>query len=169
MGTVAKYRFQSGFTMIEMLVVAGIIGFLSVGIVGTFMGTIRGNQKARLQAEIKNQGDFTIASMERALRNSRTLPTCTGNQVNYEISADALTHGFRINTGKIQKSDNVGAGSWSDVSGSTVSVTGSFDCLADPAGYSSGAVVIQLNVSATGTGETLTQAFQTSVAIRSSP
>ena len=159
---------NKGFTLIEMVVVAGLIGVLSVGIVSIFISTIQGNYKAKLQAEIKEQGDFAISSMERTIRNSKTQPKCLASNTLVTFSGDVLQYRF-INiplSNTIEKSEDGGT-SWTPILSLGTAITaGSFTCVPDTTTFTQGKVVIKFNAKAKNSGGSLDQEFGTTVAIR---
>lgn len=77
MGTVTQKN--RGFTLVEMVVTAALVGILSVGIVSVFISTVQGGKTARAQANVKTQGDYAITSMERSIRNATSLPVCSAD------------------------------------------------------------------------------------------
>jgi len=62
---------QRGFTLIEIIVSVGIIAFISVVIAQTFFTTTRVNTKTELINDIKQNGDFALEYMIRAIRSAQ--------------------------------------------------------------------------------------------------
>lgn len=61
-------KFQHGFTLIEIVVSVGIIAFISIIIAQAFFTTTRVNTKTELINDIKQNGDFALDRIIRALR-----------------------------------------------------------------------------------------------------
>ena len=69
---------RHGFTLIEMLVVTGIMALFSLTVVGVFLATIRGGNKATLLQQVHQDGDFALEAMARSIRGARTVE-CVGD------------------------------------------------------------------------------------------
>ena len=164
---------NKGFTLIEMVVVTGLIGMLSVGLVSIFISTTSGNRRAKLFAVIKEQGDYAITSMERTIRNSPTMPKCSGGPPNTIITfsqpGDSKTHAYMIAGTDLRKSDdytNPTAPQPSIIGSNMLLAGGSFECIPDLTGFSQGKVRIQFNAMTTIESLREIQSFETTVAIR---
>jgi len=69
-----KYIIQNvGFTLIELLVVIAIMGTVGVMVSNLFFQTLKGSTKAELLKTVKQEGDYAISSMERIIRNAKTV------------------------------------------------------------------------------------------------
>jgi prepilin-type N-terminal cleavage/methylation domain-containing protein len=64
---------KNGFTLIEMIVVVGILGIIAVVGSGTFFSILRGSTKTKTLQTVKQNGDYAISVMERMIRNARVL------------------------------------------------------------------------------------------------
>jgi prepilin-type N-terminal cleavage/methylation domain-containing protein len=153
-----------GFTLIEMVVVAGLVGVLSVGIVSIFISTIQGNYRAKLQAEVKEQGDYAITSMERTIRNSKTAPKCPSSTV-VTFSSDVIQYRFNAVDETIERSNDTG-GSWIPIVDGISITSVNFDCKTDPDSFTNGKVGITFTATASNNAGELGQVFETTVAIR---
>ena len=160
-------RAKTGFTLIETVITVGLVGVLSVGIVNIFFSTVKGGGKARLEAEIKSQGDFAITSIERNLRNAIRMPECSGD-LSFDIknnSGQIETYTYSV-TGNdlILAIDGVNKGL---VTNSEINVE-SFDlnCV-EGIGVNPGTVSVAMTLSINGEGgQTVRQTFQTRVSMR---
>lgn len=77
---------SSGFTLIEIIVVFGLlstVGFITSSI---FFTTLKAGTKAELLKEVKQNGDYAISTMERMIRNARQISSrCDGSSQSIEI------------------------------------------------------------------------------------
>lgn len=78
MGKIKKYKIASGFTLIEVLTVSGIMALFSLTLIGIFLATIRGGTKAQLISSVHQEGDFALKSMTKMIRESSSID-CTGD------------------------------------------------------------------------------------------
>lgn len=60
-----------GFTMIEILVVVGILGVIAVIGSNMFFTTLRASNKTKVLAVIKQNGNYALSIMERIIRDSQ--------------------------------------------------------------------------------------------------
>jgi len=62
-----------GFTLIEILIVVGVLGVI-VGAGSTmFFSVLRGSTKTKVLQMVKQNGDYAISVMERMIRNARSI------------------------------------------------------------------------------------------------
>jgi len=66
---------KKGFTLLELLVVAIILGLLSVVIVQIFFTTIRTNNKTEIGRDVKGIGDRALEIMTRIVQNAKLIKT----------------------------------------------------------------------------------------------
>lgn len=69
-------KIKPGFTLVEMLVSIGIVAMLSIVIVQTFFSTTQVNTKVQTSKDIKQDGDFAINIIERALHSAQGVRSC---------------------------------------------------------------------------------------------
>lgn len=63
-------RYKHGYTLIEFLVVLGIL-VITVGVLTTFLTSVfRGTNKANASAEVKQNGQVVLDSLERSIRGA---------------------------------------------------------------------------------------------------
>jgi prepilin-type N-terminal cleavage/methylation domain-containing protein len=76
---------KNGFTLIETLVVIFLMGIIMVGGGGLFFNIMKGASKAEVGKEVKQNGNYALAIMERMIKNSRGVENCIS------IDNDSLT------------------------------------------------------------------------------
>ena len=64
---------KSGFTLIEIIVVVGILGIIMVMGSNLFFSILRGSTKTKILQLVKQNGDYTITVMSRMIRNARSV------------------------------------------------------------------------------------------------
>ncbi len=90
-----------GFTVIELLVAVAIISGLGTILAQSFFTTTRSNTKVEKLTDVKQNGEYAIAVLERMIRNARTITaSCTsgGTQASPSaaiVSPDGLTTTFQ--------------------------------------------------------------------------
>jgi prepilin-type N-terminal cleavage/methylation domain-containing protein len=77
---------RQGYTLIELVVVAGILGIIGVVSVGLFLSTILGGGKSTALNDVRSNGDYAITQMERMIRGARQIVgTCEADMTSLEI------------------------------------------------------------------------------------
>ena len=156
---------QHGFTIIELLVVVALVALLLVGTTNLFLSTIRGGGKASLLAELKDQGDFALTTMERIIREGHDIGNCVGNSFQVTVYyVDGSMMYVRKSGTVFQRSDD--GSTWLNISSDNVSVVSPqpFKCIDNQDGFSPDVVSIGfvLRDIKTGTEES----FVSTVALR---
>jgi len=70
----------AGFTLVEILVVVGILGIIAVVASTIFFTTIRSSSKTKTLTKVKENGDYALSVMERLIRDSEEVITNSDNQ-----------------------------------------------------------------------------------------
>lgn len=70
---------KKGFTLIEILVVVGILGLIAVIGTNMFFSILKGETKTRVLAEVKQNGNYALSVMGRMIRNAKEITSCTSN------------------------------------------------------------------------------------------
>lgn len=77
-----KFRTNSGFTLLEVIVSIAVISILGIVVTQAFLTTSRSQVKTETTKEIKQNGDFAITAMERMIRGASSNATsCINNTV----------------------------------------------------------------------------------------
>jgi len=70
-------KYNAGFTLLELIMVVALTAMISVGVTHSFVTTLRGSNHATQLSYVKEEGDYAITTFERAIRNSKSVITCT--------------------------------------------------------------------------------------------
>jgi prepilin-type N-terminal cleavage/methylation domain-containing protein len=154
-----------GYTLIELVVVVGLMGILSLGLITVFFSSLRGNSLAQVEAEVKSQGDYGMALIERSLRGAVSAPTCSDAPPGVEyVGSDNVDKSYQLSDATQQLMvDGASSLFGQDIILSNVS----FVC--NPStGTGLGSVTISFTLQADGKmNQTASETFQSTVAIRS--
>lgn len=73
---------RQGFTLIEILVVAGILALLSVVIAQVLFLTVRVNKKTEIVKDVSQNGEYALETMSRMIQNAKSLDvaSCTDKE-----------------------------------------------------------------------------------------
>ena len=74
-----SFHHKSGFTLLELLVAAGVIAFLSVIITQVLFSSIHLNTKTEVIKELKQTGEMTMGVISRMIQNSAAVTAATCN------------------------------------------------------------------------------------------
>jgi prepilin-type N-terminal cleavage/methylation domain-containing protein len=66
-----------GYTLLELVVVVGVLGFLSIAAVGLFLSSIKGGGKVEVKTVVKQNGQFALNTMVQFARQSRQVVGCS--------------------------------------------------------------------------------------------
>ncbi|MBL7158915.1 type II secretion system protein [Candidatus Microgenomates bacterium] len=76
---IIKTKTRLGFTLIEILVVTGILATVGLIASSIFFSTLKGAAKTEILKEVKQNGDFAISTMGGMIRNAREISVCSGS------------------------------------------------------------------------------------------
>jgi len=95
-----SYKLQAtrGFTLIEMLVVVGLLGLVMTVTVQLLLFNLKVNKKSQSLSKIKQSGDYALSSMTRMLRNAREVLECSSSSVRFQNPDGGITE-LTCNTG----------------------------------------------------------------------
>lgn len=81
-----RIKKTKGYTLIELVVVAGILGIIGVVSVSLFLSTLLGGGKSTALNDVRSNGDYAITQMERMIRSARYMVgTCVQDMNSLEI------------------------------------------------------------------------------------
>lgn len=71
---------QKGFTLVELLVVVGIMAIVGTMTANLFLSNLRTAAKTKALTEVKQNGDYALEVMRRMIRNAREIKSsCPGS------------------------------------------------------------------------------------------
>lgn len=126
----------NGFTLIETLVVISLMGIILVGGGGLFFNIMKGASKAEVEKEVKQNGNYAMAIMERMIKNSRGVTDCPNSNDSLTIkNIDTGLTTFKIEVinevPKIASASGTGENLF--LTGDNVRVTSlTFACIREP-------------------------------------
>lgn len=82
------FAYRQGFTLIEIVVVAGIMALFSLTLIGVFLATVRSGGKSQLIQAVHQEGDFALKRMSSVIRGSQAV-SCNGSQISVTGPAGA--------------------------------------------------------------------------------
>lgn len=89
---------KNGFTLIEVLIVLGILSILSVIFVEIFFRTLRGGNQAQILGVVKQNGQAALETMDKIIRSSDEVvcPAANSSGDTIVIKKDAGAFRFRF-------------------------------------------------------------------------
>lgn len=88
-----KGRSSTGFTLIEVLVIVFLVGLIVIVGGNLFFSILKGASKTGITKEVKQNGDYALGVMERAIRNAQEIvqnsdgQTCTSAMNKIKVKA----------------------------------------------------------------------------------
>lgn len=73
--TFEERKIQGGFTLIEILVVVGLLAIIAVIGSSMFFTTLRSSGKSKTLTRVKQNGDYALSTIERLIRDSEEVIT----------------------------------------------------------------------------------------------
>jgi len=71
-------KMKKGFTLIEILVVSGVMVMFSLTIVGLFLSTMRGSTKTEVVQKVRQDGDFALKTITRIIKKADSVVVGSG-------------------------------------------------------------------------------------------
>lgn len=87
---------KRGFTLLELLMVVGMLGLIMVAITQLLASVLSGSGKSSAVQAVKENGQFALSTLEKTVRRAKSITTCSGGTVTVvvpEISGD-VTYTF---------------------------------------------------------------------------
>lgn len=142
----------SGFTLLEILVAMSVASVVGVLIIQVFFTTTRTNTKTELLKDVKQNGQYAMAIMERMIRNARSVDTVcalSGTTVSSltitNPDGNTTTFGCILDSGVTRIASQSGSGNTDYITSSNVTLGGAtcadannslqFVCTSYPAGH----------------------------------
>jgi len=108
MGTIKNQKASiqiKGLSLIELIVTLGTTIVIGGAVVNLFLSTIRGAAKSRVLTEVKQNGDYALAVMDRIIRNAEKVEDKGGNFIKIK-NPDQTTTEFKCESEKITSNGN---------------------------------------------------------------
>lgn len=159
-------KMKPGFTLIEIVVVSGIMALFSLTLIGVFLATIRSGGKAQLLQAGHQEGDFALRQMAQVIRGAKAV-SCNGDEITITTTGGSeIVFSPVVDNGIIR----VASDSSRFLTGKLASVTNlNFDCFPGRLDNQVVTLTLELNARPTGGGqaqEQFVQEFATSVSTR---
>lgn len=81
--TLVHDQHQSGFTIIELLVVISLTVMLMLAATGLFFATLLSSSKTQTGQRVKNEGEYALSQIEFLLRNAIEIQDCQANSITF--------------------------------------------------------------------------------------
>jgi len=168
-------RINSGFTLIEVLTVSGIMALFSITLISILMASFRGGTKSQLLQRIRQDGDYVLTSMSREIRRTAEINNITdcvdvGGVTNLQLTLpDTTTIKYWRDGDKIASASGDGITDRSDLTGTAGKAENlSFNCYEGDTGNQIVTISFTLSgaVVSPQAQEKLIQKFATSVSTR---
>jgi prepilin-type N-terminal cleavage/methylation domain-containing protein len=125
---------NNGFTLIETLIVVFLIGIVMVAGGNMLFGIMKGASKVEVEREIKQNGEYALAIMERMIKNSKEVLECNSSYVTIKNIDNENTR-FQVSSERIASSSGDSYDHHLYLTGDKVSVSDLvFICTTDPVG-----------------------------------
>ncbi|MFH0943150.1 MAG: hypothetical protein V1810_03180 [Candidatus Beckwithbacteria bacterium] len=156
-----KIRKISGFTLIELVVVSGIMVLFSITLISVFMASFSGGSKAQLIQAVRQNGDFAIKTMAQEIRAAESV-VCDNDQLTVNRT-DGATILYDLSGERVASDSSFLTGPVADLT------AGSFNCYNGQVGNQIVTIRFSLiagDEDAHQVQEKLNQSFATSVSTR---
>ena len=157
-------RDRGGFTLIEIIVVAGIMTLFSLTLISVFLATVRGGSKSQLVQAAHQEGDLAVRRLADAVRSSLGV-SCSNDELTVTLPSGADAVYNLVDDSGLSR---VASNSSLFLTGTLVEATGlSFSCYQGVLGNQVVTMSLILTAGATGQNqEQWQQEFATSVSTR---
>lgn len=161
----------TGYTLLELMIATAVVGVLAIVATSLFFSVSRGGTKVQVTAEVNQNGEIVLGTMERLIRNAFLVTSCPVTE------AASLSLVDRYGRDIILSCENVGtdngyiASNSARLTSENVAVSACwFSCTEDQAGFRPPLIEINFTLrqaqGEAGKGETSQQQFKTSVSLR---
>jgi len=129
-------KYESGFSLVEILVVTVLFAIISIITTQSVIVTLRSAKKTDAASDVRANLNFAVSAIERQLYNAREIPLCIvgpkidyGSRINYKDVDNELASIYCSGGAVIIESQEITSGTASNLTGSKVRVTScSFTC-----------------------------------------
>lgn len=117
---------QSGFSLIELIIVIGLIAMLMLAISSALLMTIVSSNRIRTATKTKQAGNYALDQVQALIRNAKDLTTCNSTIVTV-INQDGTPTSIVLDNARILSN----VSTYLTPSGTTASANVLFTCLPD--------------------------------------
>ncbi|MFZ2199912.1 MAG: type II secretion system protein [Microgenomates group bacterium] len=115
---------KQAFTLIELIIVIGLIAMLMLAISSALLMTIVSSNRIRTTTKTKQAGNFALDQIQGLIRNSKDLTICNSTTVTV-VNQDGASTGIVLDNARILS----GVSTYLTPSGTTASANVLFTCL----------------------------------------
>ncbi len=92
---------QKGFSLLEVLVVLAVFSLLAIISTTAVLLAVRGAQKSSTTGRVRENTDYTLATIERQIRNATEITTCNADTIIFKDQDSNQTSFSCINIGGV--------------------------------------------------------------------
>jgi len=162
---------KKGFTLLELLAVVGILGFVLIAVTQLLGSTLAGSGKSNSLQIVKQNGQFALSTMSRLVRLAKSVTPCSGSNLQFVVSENNIDviYIFQIDNQRLKKTRDAGTPVESFVTDNQVQVT-DFTCNFT-SGFAGTPAVVDLSLTISKSGlsvenSVVSTTFNTSVSLR---
>ena len=167
---------KKGFTLLELLAVVGILGFVLIAVTQLLGSTLAGSGKSNSLQIVKQNGQFALSTMSRLVRLAKSVTPCSGSNLQFVVSENNIDviyifqiDNFQIDNQRLKKTRDAGTPVESFVTDNQVQVT-DFTCNFT-SGFAGTPAVVDLSLTISKSGlsvenSVVSTTFNTSVSLR---
>lgn len=78
-----RHQISKGFTLVEILVVISIFAIIGILSTRAIMLSVQGSKKGSSSVTVRENLNYSLAVIERLLRNANQISLCTSSQITY--------------------------------------------------------------------------------------
>lgn len=86
-----KLKTGSGFSLVETLVVITLFAIIGILSTRAIVISVQGSKKGSTSVTVRENLNYSLAVIERLLRNANDIETCSGTQISYHDEGGVLT------------------------------------------------------------------------------
>ncbi len=104
---------RSGFTLLELLAVVGILSFILIAVTQLLASTLAGSGKSNSLQIVKQNGQFALSTMARLVRLAKSVSVCSSSDLQFAVfeSGADVSYRFDLSGTRLRKT-RAGQASW---------------------------------------------------------
>jgi prepilin-type N-terminal cleavage/methylation domain-containing protein len=88
---------QKGFSLMELLIAMSVFAVVGLVTVQSLASSFKNSRKSESVSNVRSSTDNVVSTMERLIRNSRRITSCTNTQISY-IDENNMAGSFTCNS-----------------------------------------------------------------------